>query len=344
MLFLYEQFGDELDTGGNPFSAGVVQLVQDGDLVYSAAFSFFESDHGMALGIGCMQGPKGERGLQLIKDATRELHGLRPKNLMVKLLSQFAHDHGCAALRLVSNANRVVCSATRQGKVHADYDTLWQELGAVARSDGDYALASEAICAPDLAAIASKKRSEARKRHETLAALIVAVRAGLHVRDRERDALPLYAARPEQCVDDRVHSAEDLRRLRAGVHTERRLHRHPVARGDHRHDRLVVLAHAVVDDLEELAGEVRLVAVREMAPVREVHRQQLVAGFQEREIDGHVRAAAGVGLHVGVLGSEELLRAVDGKLLDDIHVLTAAVPALLGIAISAIFQEELGFL
>lgn len=39
------------------------------------------------------------------------------------------------------------------------------------------------------------------------------VRAGLHVRDRGRDALPLYAARPEQCVDDRVHSAEDLRRL-----------------------------------------------------------------------------------------------------------------------------------
>jgi uncharacterized protein VirK/YbjX len=105
----------------------------------------FHSDDGMALGIGCMQGPRGEHGLQLIKDATRELHGLRPKNLMLKLLSQFAHDHGCATLRLVSNANRVVCSATRQGKVHADYDTLWQELGAVERADGDYQLASEAM-------------------------------------------------------------------------------------------------------------------------------------------------------------------------------------------------------
>jgi len=158
----------------------VLQLLQGGELVYSCAFSFVASPHGMLLGIGCMQGPRGEHGLQLIKDATRELHGLRPKNLMVKLLSQFAHDHGCPALRLVGNANRAVCHATRQGKVHADYDALWQEMGALVRSDGDYQLASEAICAPDLAAIASKKRSEARKRHETLCELAQAMAVSLY--------------------------------------------------------------------------------------------------------------------------------------------------------------------
>jgi uncharacterized protein VirK/YbjX len=170
----------------------VLQLLQGGDLVYSAAFSFFESERGMALGIGCMQGPKGERGLQLIKDATRELHGLRPKNLMVKLLSQMAYDHDCSELRLVGNANRAVCSASRQGKVHADYDALWQELGAVQRSDGDYALASEPICEPDMAAIASKKRSEARKRHETLCELAQAVAVSLHAPRIE--AVPVLAA------------------------------------------------------------------------------------------------------------------------------------------------------
>ncbi|RZT08699.1 hypothetical protein SAMN05216319_2885 [Duganella sp. CF402] len=169
----------------------VLQLLQQDELVYSCAFSFVHGDDGMALGIGCMQGPRGEHGLQLIKDATRELHGLRPKNLMLKLLSQFAHDHGCATLRLVSNANRVVCSATRQGKVHADYDALWQELDAEARTDGDYQLASEAICAPDLAAIASKKRSEARKRHETLCELAQAMTVSL--RAPRMEAVPVLA-------------------------------------------------------------------------------------------------------------------------------------------------------
>jgi uncharacterized protein VirK/YbjX len=180
----------------------VLQLMQGEELVTSCAFAFFEGERGMVLGVGCMQGPRGERGLQLIKDATRELHGLRPKNLMIKLLSQIAHDHDCAELRLVGNANRAVCGASRQGKVHADYDTLWLELGAVVRADGDYQLASEPICEPDLALIVSKKRSEARKRHETLCELAQAVSVSLHA--PRLLALPVTAEQPA------VHKEEEV--------------------------------------------------------------------------------------------------------------------------------------
>ena len=169
----------------------VLQLMQDAKLVYSCAFSFFQGERGTVLGIGCMQGPRGEQGLQLIKDATRELHGLRPKNMMVKLLGQIGHDYGVAELRLVGNANRAVCGATRQGKVHADYDTLWQEMEARPRADGDYQLACEAINPPDLAAIASKKRSEARKRHDTLTALADTIRGGLQAPRFEAVPTPL---------------------------------------------------------------------------------------------------------------------------------------------------------
>ncbi|MBV7537187.1 VirK/YbjX family protein [Duganella sp. sic0402] len=158
----------------------VLQLMQGDELVTSCAFAFLEDEGGgMLLGVGCMQGPKGERGLQLIKDATRELHGMRPKNMMIKLLGQIAHDQGCEGLRLVGNANRAVCSATRQGKVHADYDALWLELGARKRADGNFQLPSEPICEPDLSLIVSKKRSEARKRHELLCELAQAVAVSL---------------------------------------------------------------------------------------------------------------------------------------------------------------------
>ena len=67
-------------------------------------------------------------------------------------------------------------------------------------------------------------------------------------------------------------------------------------------------------------------------PWRQVHRQHLVARLQEGEIDRHVRAAAGVRLHIGVLGAEQLLGPVNGQLLDHVHVFAAAVPALLRIA------------
>ena len=170
----------------------VLQLMQGETLVYSSAFSFFNSERGMTLGIGCMQGPQGEHGLQTIKDATRELHGLRPKNLMVRLLRQLGHEYGCAELRLVGNANRALTgSATRKGKVHADYDSLWQELDAQPRADGDYRLACEALAEPDMAAIPSKKRSEARKRHETLEQLVAAVHGGLQAPRFEAVAMPL---------------------------------------------------------------------------------------------------------------------------------------------------------
>ena len=43
-----------------------------------------------------------------------------------------------------------------------------------------------------------------------------------------------------------------------------------------------------------------------------------------------VGLAPGVRLHVGVLGAEELLGAVDGELLDHVDELAAAVVALAG--------------
>ena len=93
-------------------------------------------------------------------------------------------------------------------------------------------------------------------------------------------------------------------------------------------DALVLFAHAIMDDLKKSAGEICLVAVSQMPAMAQIHGQHLVAGFQEGEIDSHVGLAAGMGLHIGVLGAKEFFGAVDGQLLDDIDVFTAAIPAL----------------
>ena len=69
-----------------------------------------------------------------------------------------------------------------------------------------------------------------------------------------------------------------------------------------------VLADAVADDLEVLAGEVQLHAVRQVPAVGEVEAEDRVARLEGGEEDGHVRLRAGVRLHVGVVGAEELLR------------------------------------
>ena len=144
--------------------------------------------------IGCLQGPKGEESLRRVREATRDLHGMRPKFLMMRLVRQLAWEHGCRTMILVGNDNRTVHrSAKKHGRLMADYDSVWQELGAQARRDGDFDLPCENLPPLMLDEVASKKRSEARKRHELTLAMIATLRSGL---DNHSVALTLPGIAP----------------------------------------------------------------------------------------------------------------------------------------------------
>jgi uncharacterized protein VirK/YbjX len=156
-----------------------LQLCQDGTLLYTVAFTFCWRGEGMAVNIGCIQGARTEGTLEAIRVATRDLHGARPKQLLVTLVRELGYAFGCRRLHLVSNANRVVHNAMRQGRVSADYDQLWQELGAALQPDGDYVLPCAPLAPLELDGIPSKKRSEARKRHELVGTLAAEVTARL---------------------------------------------------------------------------------------------------------------------------------------------------------------------
>ena len=67
----------------------------------------------------------------------------------------------------------------------------------------------------------------------------------------------------------------------------------------------------------KLAGEVELVAVREVAAVRQVQAHDGVAGLQHRGVRGLVGLRARVRLHVDVLGAEELLGALARQVLHE---------------------------
>jgi uncharacterized protein VirK/YbjX len=159
-----------------------LQLVQDGKVLYTVAFAIAPRDGVPAINLGCLQGGKTEDAREAIRLATRDLHGIRPKQLMANLVQQLGHDYGCERMVMVSNRNRVIYKAIRNGRVLADYDQLWQELGARARADGDFELDCTALAAPDLENIPSKKRSEAKKRHELVRSLAAAVSVSLRAR------------------------------------------------------------------------------------------------------------------------------------------------------------------
>lgn len=156
----------------------VLQLRCGATLVYSVAFSFVADGHQASVGVGCLQGPQCGAGLELAREATRDLHGLRPKNLLLRLVQQLGYAYGCTQVLLVGNDNRAVLKQIRKGRVHADYNAFWLEMGASLRADGDFTLACGALQPPVMEEIASRKRSEARKRHDLLADVAGQVVAG----------------------------------------------------------------------------------------------------------------------------------------------------------------------
>jgi uncharacterized protein VirK/YbjX len=156
-----------------------LQLCEGDRPLVSVAFTFAWRGESAAVSIGCIQGANSDGTLDAIRHATRELHGLRPKQLLVTLVRQLGHAFGCERLYLVSNENRVVRGAMRAGRVRSDYNQLWCELGAERQPDGDYLLPCAALRPLDLESVASNKRAAARRRHQTMAALVAAVTARL---------------------------------------------------------------------------------------------------------------------------------------------------------------------
>ena len=80
--------------------------------------------------------------------------------------------------------------------------------------------------------------------------------------------------------------------------------------------------------------------VRQVSAMREVQAENRVAGLDERRVRRHVGRRAGVRLHVGVLGSEELLGAVARQVLHHVGELASAVVALAGIAFGVLVGEH----
>ena len=105
-------------------------------------------------------------------------------------------------------------------------------------------------------------------------------------------------------------------------------------------DALGLTVDSVGDDFVVAAGDVDGAAVREVSAVREIHAEDGVARLQEREEYRHIRLCARVGLNVRPRRTEKFLRTVNGKLLRNIDILTAAVVTLSWIALGVLVCEN----
>lgn len=93
------------------------------------------------LWIGGAQGCRGTDSRELTVAVTRDLWGLRPKDMLIHAARGLAPVFGVRQLKAISDAGHVIPRA-RAGAVgrQADYDAYWRELGGVPDHEGFFVL------------------------------------------------------------------------------------------------------------------------------------------------------------------------------------------------------------
>ena len=101
-----------------------------------------------------------------------------------------------------------------------------------------------------------------------------------------------------------------------------------------------VFVHAIRNKVVVLAAHVHRGTVGQMTALGQVHAHDGVAHIEQGKVDGQVGLGAGMGLHVGVLGAEELASPADGDVLHLVHILAAAVVTVAGITFGILVGEH----
>jgi len=154
----------------------VLNLFVDEVRAMSVAFCMGRDGQRRVLKVGAIQGVHSgvdpEQRMALLKRLTKDFESQRPRSLLMHLVRTFARHTGAHSLLCVANADRMH-HHPYFGKSHpaieasANYDEIWEELGAQQRADGFFEIAVDAP-ARDLADVPSRKRAQYRRRLEML--------------------------------------------------------------------------------------------------------------------------------------------------------------------------------
>lgn len=145
-----------------------LQMVWNGQRLYSLSFLLRRKGDTRTLLVTRLQGPNHAQARDVIREATKGLHGLRPASLMVQAVRQMAQRMGCNEVQLVSHRLRVALNPMRRWKIPANLENLWVELGAQPTPQGLFTLSPLVQVPQDFSDVASNKRAEARRRADLL--------------------------------------------------------------------------------------------------------------------------------------------------------------------------------
>ncbi|EOC0060995.1 VirK/YbjX family protein [Cronobacter turicensis] len=146
----------------------------DDVLLASLTFSVVRDAAGYGIAIGGLQGPRRSVPHEAIRDATKACYGVFPKRLLMEVLWLMIQQHDMSHFDAVSNSGHVFRGLryrfSKGRHFFASYDEFWESIGGERHGARCFTLPLTAARKP-LEEVASKKRSEYRKRYELLDSL-----------------------------------------------------------------------------------------------------------------------------------------------------------------------------
>lgn len=112
----------------------VLSLVDENqNRIYSMVFSFYSYENELFIVVGGIQGSLNSS--DLIRNLTKKIHGLRPRNLLIFALRAIAGAIGAdKIIAICEKEHEDNCSRTsRDGEFQAQYNTYWEEEGGIAK-------------------------------------------------------------------------------------------------------------------------------------------------------------------------------------------------------------------
>lgn len=137
------------------------------DDLYSIAFSFDENNSDLQFVIYGIQS-RSSIDPEVIKQVTKKMHGVRPRNFLFFILRQISEVLGVKTIKAIrSNYHVANCSHVKKtGKFQADYDQYWEEENGI-KDEIFYTLPLKET-RKTMEEIQSKKRSMYNKRYNML--------------------------------------------------------------------------------------------------------------------------------------------------------------------------------
>lgn len=153
------------------------------DDLYALAFTLGEIAGQRVAYVGALQGLRSPDALEVYRTLTHQMHGLRPRDLLLTAFRRLSLALGVVRILAVDDARRVSSNAyfASSGRVLSSYDEVWREQGGTAGTDGFFELGPQ-VLRREGDAVPARKRALYRRRYamlDTLAQQIdAAVAAG----------------------------------------------------------------------------------------------------------------------------------------------------------------------